>query len=157
MADPIPFRKNTKAKPFEDYLASEKLSFFEKRVVGGPSDTVAFVTALPAGPFRIPAAVITDASIYTVIRCHLGDRFVGATDEAEFLEYLRQLNARHACFKYAVNEEGGLYLDVCLPSRENDFDPELIRFVLNLIVHHLQDTYPEIRKWLSLSEGSGQK
>lgn len=81
MAESIPFRKNTKEGRFDAYLAQEHLHFFHKRAVRGEADTVVYVTALPVGTYRLLAAVITDNSIYTTVRCHLGDRQPGAADE----------------------------------------------------------------------------
>lgn len=149
MADPIPFLKNQKTRMLDAYFAQEKLNFFHKRALGNDTDTVIYITAIPAGDYRLLAAVITDNSIYTIVRCHLGDRTPGAADEADFLEFLRSLNARHAFFKYAMNADGGLYLDVCLAARDDHFDPAMIRMTLNLLVYHMQETYPEIVKWLA--------
>lgn len=149
MADAIPFRKNEKEKLFDAYLAKENLNFFHKRALHNESDTVIYITAIPAGDYRLLCAVMTDNSIYTIVRCHLGDRVPSAADEPAFLEFLRSLNARHAFFKYAMNEEGGLYLDVCLSARDDHFDPAMIRMTLNLIVYHMQETYPSIVTWLA--------
>lgn len=150
MAESIPFRKNTKEERFDAYLAQEHLHFFHKRAVRGEADMVVYVTALPVGTYRLLAAVITDNSIYTTVRCHLGDRQPGAADEKEFLEFLRSLNAHHAFFKYAMNEEGGLYADICLPARDDHFDPAMVRMTLNLLVYHLGESYKDIVKWLSV-------
>lgn len=148
--------KNEKVKLLDDYFAKEHLNFFHKRVTGNASDTVVYITAIPAGAYKLLAAVITDNSIYTIVRCHLGDRIPGAADEAQFLEYLRNLNAHHAFFKYAMNQDGGLYLDVCLTARDDHFDPEMVRTTLNLLVYHMQESYGDIVRWL-LKPGDAEK
>jgi len=141
-------RKNENAPILERYFKKENLNFFHKRILGGEADTVLFITALPAGQYRLLTAVITDNSIYTIVRCRLGNRIPQLPGYDRYLEFLRGLNAAHAFFKYASNEDGDLYLDVCLPAAPAHFDPEMIRTTLNLLVFHLQDTYTEILKWI---------
>lgn len=143
-----PSRTNENARRFEAYLEQEGLRFFHKREIHDEADTIVYITALPAGAYRLLTAVITDNSIYTVVRCHLGSRAVSSPNAGAFLEFLRAQNAAHAFFKYAQNQDGDLYLDVCLPASPRHFDPEMIRTTLNLLVCHLQDTYAALLRWL---------
>ena len=153
MASTIPFNGQTQDKPnkkapmLDAYFKKEGLDFFQRKDVPGSDHAVVHLTALPAGSHRLMAAVITDNSIYTVIRCQLGTRTPRMGD-ASFYEYLRKLNAQHAFFKYAINEDGALFLDVCLPASDDHFDPAMIRTTLNLIVFHLKDTYSALLPWL---------
>lgn len=160
MASTIPFngqpqdKPNKKAPMLDAYFEKEGLNFFQKREVPGPDHTVVHLTALPTGKHRLMAAIITDNSVYTVIRCELGKRTPRMGD-ASFWEYLRRTNAAHAFFKYAVNGDGTLFLDVCLPAADDHFDPAMVRTAMNLIVFHLQDTYEDVLKWLDAPGDAG--
>lgn len=65
--------KNRKADLFEKYMKKEGLNFFRRQDSHDSYDTVVFMTAIPAGEHhKLVAAVITDNSMYTLLRVHLG-------------------------------------------------------------------------------------
>ncbi len=140
---------NPKAAALDAYFQKEGLTFFQKHEIGDDVDTVSFVTALPIGPYRLLTGVITDTSIFTVIRVGVGKRFTNFPGNDCFLDFLRKQNANHALFKYTQAESGEVYLDVCLPAASAHFDPQIIRTMLNLLVMHLEEVYPEFLKWLT--------
>ncbi len=115
-------RKNNKAPLLDAYFEKEGLHFFQKRPLGDGEDTAVYLTAIPAAGHRLLTAVLTDSSIYANIRCHLGGRAWGKADDGAYLEFLRKLNAAHAFFKYAANQQGGLYVDICIPARDDHFE-----------------------------------
>lgn len=141
-------RKNNKAPLLDAYFEKEGLHFFQKRPLGDGEDTAVYLTAIPAAGHRLLTAVLTDSSIYANIRCHLGRRAWGKADDGAYLEFLRKLNAAHAFFKYAANQQGGLYVDICIPARDDHFEPAMIRTAMNLLVYHLGEEYASILPWL---------
>lgn len=143
-----PTRKNEKAPKLDAYFKKEGLDIFHKSALNDAADTILFLSAIPAGTHRLLCAIITDCTVYTVVRCQLGSRIPHMPGEDRFLEFIRRLNAEHALFKYAMNETGTVYLDVCLPASAEHFDPEMVRTTMNLLVYHLKDTYDEMLKWL---------
>ncbi len=65
--------KNLKADAFEKYMKAEGLNFFRRQDVHDSFDTVIFMTALPAGAsHKVVTAVITNNSMYLLVRVHLG-------------------------------------------------------------------------------------
>ena len=140
---------NPKAKILDEYFQKEHLTFFRKHEIGDEADTVSFVTALPVGDARLLTGVITDTSIFTVVRVELGTRKPDPFTKDSFLDFLRRQNAAHALFKYAWNENGKIYLDVCLPAENDKFDPQMIRTTLNLLGYHLGEVYSEFLKWIT--------
>lgn len=151
MAETINFNpgKNVKADIFETYMKENDLNFFQRKDVHDAKDTVAFITAIPAGDkHRLVAAVLTDNSMYTLIRIHLGIAPVGPARKT-FVRFLGQLNAAHSIFKYSIAEDNNTFLDICITTRPSSFDPEVIRTSLNLIVFHLKDNYEDIARRLS--------
>lgn len=90
--------------------------------------------------------IITDSTIYTIIRVQVGAGLVKEDNHVKFGEYLNGLNRSYKVFKYVVAENGAVFLDACLPSTNESFDPEVVRVVLDVIVDHLNQEYKNIMK-----------
>ena len=141
-------RKNLKADAFEAYVNKEGINFFRRQDAHDSYDTVVFMTAIPAGEHhKLVAAVITDNSMYTLIRIHLGTCPKGPARKT-FMDFLNGLNGRHAIVKYTVGSDENVFLDVCVTSRPDRFDPVVIRTTLDLLVFHLKDVYDDIARRL---------
>lgn len=93
--------KNVKAGIFEKYMKDNDLNFFQRRDTHDEKDSVAFITAIPAGSHRLVAAVITDNSMYTLLRIHLGVAPAGPARKT-FIRFLEQLNAAHSISSTAL-------------------------------------------------------
>lgn len=156
MADnitPFPTRgnhkKNLKADAFEAYVKKEGINFFRRQDAHDSYDTVVFMTAIPAGEHhKLVAAVITDNSMYTLVRIHLGTCAKGPARKT-FMKFLNDLNARHAIVKYSVGTDENVFLDVCITSRPGTFDPSVVRVTLDLLVFHLKEYYDDIARRLA--------
>lgn len=150
-------RKNYKADAFEKYLNQEGINFFRRTDAPDKSDTTVFMTGLSAGEnHRVVCAVITDSSMYTLIRIHLG---IAPTGEkrAALLGFLQTLNARSTFGKYFIDAEHNVFLDICIISRPTTIDPYTIRFSLDLAIQLLQEGYgtliPYLEKTSDQSDG----
>ena len=148
MGDTFNPGKNLKADIFENYMKKENLNFFQRRDTHDHMDTVAFITAVPGGDkHRLVAAVLTNNSMYTVLRVHLGLAPAGPAYKT-FLDFLNKYNREHSFFKYIVTEDKNAFLDVCITSRPDRLDCEVIRTTLNLIIYHLKENYEDIARRL---------
>lgn len=156
MAETIPFpqqgkpRKNLKADKFDAYMKQEGLTFFRRQEAHDSYDTIVFMTALPAGKqtvHRLVCAVITDNSMYTLIRVHLGTAPKGPARDT-FIAYLNNENAHHAIVKYSIGSDENVFLDVCIVARDENFDPTVVRDSLDLLVYHLGEEYDNIARRL---------
>ena len=116
-------RINLKAAKFQKYLDDNKLTFFRRDASNDEADT-----------------------IYTIIRVQVGAGLVKEDNHVKFGEYLNGLNRSYKVFKYVVAENGAVFLDACLPSTNESFDPEVVRVVLDVIVDHLNQEYKNIMK-----------
>ena len=142
-------RKNQKADIFEKYMKDHNLNFFRRRDAHDSFDTVVFMTAIPAGSkHKLVVAVITDNSMYTLIRTHLGTVPRGPARKT-FMDYINNLNTEHAIVKYSVGDDENVFLDTTVTSRVENFDPEIIRTLLDLIVYHLHETYDDLARRLN--------
>lgn len=153
MAETIPFpqgnrKKNLKADIFDNYTKAKGLNFFKRRDVHDSYDTSVFMTAIPAGKHhKLVAAVITDNSMYILLRVHLGTAPKGPARKT-FMAFLNHLNAHHAIMKYVVGSDDNVFLDVTTTTRAEKFDPEVVRITLDMIIYHLGEVYDDIARRL---------
>ena len=139
-------RVNLKAKKFEAYIQKNNMNFFNKNEVHDEADTVVFQSNIKVEGQTIPMGIITDNTIYTIIRVQVGSQLVKESNKAKFLEYINKLNRSYKVFKSVAAEDGSLFLDACLPSTNDSFDAEIVRVVLDVVVDHLNTEYKNIMK-----------
>ena len=139
-------RVNLKAKKFEAYIQKNNMNFFNKNEVHDEADTVVFQSNIKVEGQTIPMGIITDNTIYTIIRVQVGSQLVKDSNKAKFLEYLNTLNRSYKVFKYVAADDGSIFLDCCLPSTNDSFDQEIVRVVLDVVVDHLNSEYKNIMK-----------
>lgn len=139
-------RVNLKAQKFEAYIQKNNMNFFNKNEVHDEADTVVFQSNIKVEGQTIPMGIITDNTIYTIIRVQVGSQLVKEGNKAKFLDYLNSLNRSYKVFKYVAADDGSIFLDGCLPSTNDSFDPEIVRVVLDVVVDHLNSEYKNIMK-----------
>lgn len=139
-------RVNLKAAKFQKYLDDNKLTFFRRDASNDEADTIVFQSNIQVEGQILPVIIITDSTIYTIIRVQVGAGLVKEDNHVKFGEYLNGLNRSYKVFKYVVAENGAVFLDACLPSTNESFDPEVVRVVLDVIVDHLNQEYKNIMK-----------
>ena len=139
-------RINLKAQKFEAYTQANKMDFFVKNEMKDDADTVVFQSNLKVEGQTIPLGIITDNTIYTIIRVQIGSQLLKDENKLALLEYLNQLNRSYKVFKYVAAEDGSIFLDACLPSTNESFDAEIVRVILDVIVDHLNNEYKNIMK-----------
>ena len=104
-------------------MKKEGLNFFRRQETHDSYDTIVFMTAIPAGKHhKLVAAVITDNSMYTLLRVHLGTAPKGPARKT-FMAFLNDLNAHHAILKYSIDSDENVFLDVTFTTRPENFDP----------------------------------
>ena len=139
-------RVNLKAAKFEKYTKDNNMNFFVKKEMHDEADTVIFQSNIKVEGQTLPMGIITDNTIYTIIRVQVGSQLVKESNKAKFLEYINKLNRSYKVFKYVAAEDGSLFLDACLPSTNDSFDAEIVRVVLDVVVDHLNTEYKNIMK-----------
>lgn len=145
-------RINLKAQKFEKYTQDHQLNFFNKVEVKNDkgerdaAETTVFQSNIRVEGQTVPVGIITDNTIYTIVRVQVGSGLVKESNKNKFLEYLNTLNRSYKVFKYVAAEDGSVFLDACLPSTNDSFDPEVVKVVLDVIVDHLNHEYKNIMK-----------
>lgn len=135
-----------KAQKFQQFLDENKIKAFASEVAGGELQSVVFRSRMEVAGQELPTAVVIDSSIYTMVRVQIIGGMIKADNRAGVLDHINRLNGQYKVFKYFVTDGGDLCLDSCLPFTEENFDGEMIRTVINVILQHLTEEYPALMR-----------
>ena len=138
---------NKKAQIFQEYLQEKNITCFQVQEV--PDDalnTVVFRSCIEVEGQQLPTLVITDSSIYTMIRVRVANAALKENNETELLKAIGKLNSHYKIFKYYFAEDGALILDSYLLEKPEELDGDMVYTVLDIIVKHLLAEYKNIMK-----------
>ena len=138
---------NKKAQIFQEYLQEKNITCFQVQEV--PNDelnTVVFRSSIEVEGQQLPTLVITDSSIYTMIRVRVANAALKEGNETELLTAIGKLNSHYKIFKYYFAEDGALILDSYLLEKPEELDGDMVYTVLDIIVKHLLAEYKNIMK-----------
>lgn len=138
---------NKKAQIFQEYLQEKNITCFQVQEV--PNDelnTVVFRSSIEVEGQQLPTLVITDSSIYTMIRVRVVNAALKEGNETELLKAIGKLNSHYKIFKYYFAEDGALILDSYLLEKPEELDGDMVYTVLDIIVKHLLAEYKNIMK-----------
>lgn len=139
---------NAKAQKFTEFLKAINLdSIFQVREVpNADGNPVAYSTAMEVDKQNLPFLLVIDDSIYTMIQVRVAGQIVKPEKRPAVVEYLNGLNENYKVFKYYVSAEGDIVIESCLVFTDDNFAPELIHAVINVILQHLNEEYSKIMK-----------
>lgn len=137
---------SSKAKKFEDFFKKNNIECFQKEEVKDELKTVVFRSFMEIEGQHLPTIVITDSSIYSIVRVQIAAKLLKDDSFQKVLTYLNNLNREYKVFKYYVTEDGDLYLDSCIVSTESNFDAEIVYTTIDVILKHLLEQYPILMK-----------
>ena len=138
---------NKKAQIFQEYLQEKNITCFQVQEV--PNDelnTVVFRSSIEVEGQQLPTLVITDSSIYTMIRVRVANAALKEGNETELLKAIGKLNSHYKIFKYYFAGDGALILDSYLLEKPEELDGDMVYTVLDIIVKHLLAEYKNIMK-----------
>jgi hypothetical protein len=110
------------------------------------NNTVVFRTHVSVNGQQLPSAVITDNSIFTMIRVQISPQSLTTENEPALSKMLNLENAKYKPFKLFFNEKGDLMLDVCLITKDSMDNAEEVFLMYNLIINYLNESYRTIMK-----------
>lgn len=131
-----------KAEKFDKFLEEKEIKCFQKEEINDELGTVVYRSFMEVEGQNLPIIVITDNSIYTMVRVQIAAKVVKNHNPEKVLEYVNELNRQYKVFKYFVTEDGDLCLDSCLPSSGENFDGELVYTIIDVLLKHLVEHYP---------------
>ena len=138
---------NKKAQLFQEYLQEKNINCFQVQEV--PEDalnTVVFRSTIEVEGQQLPTLVITDSSIYTMIRVRVANQALKEGNEEALIKAINKINAQYKIFKYYFAEDGALILDSYLLEKPEELDGDMVYTVLDIIVKHLLAEYKNIMK-----------
>lgn len=133
---------NEKAKKFYNFLTENKIGYFKSEIYNDEVHTVVFRTELPVQGQQLPLLLLTDDSIYTMIKILVVPK-AAEQKKAVISEKINALNLQFKIFKYALTAEGDIVIDISLPSVAEKFDERLVMSAIDIAYKHLEVTYPE--------------
>ena len=138
---------NKKAQIFQEYLQEKNINCFQVQEV--PEDalnTVVFRSSIEVEGQQLPTLVITDSSIYTMIRVRVANQALKESNEEALIKAINKINGQYKIFKYYFAEDGALILDSYLLEKPEELDGDMVYTVLDIIVKHLLAEYKNIMK-----------
>lgn len=138
--------KNLKYKKFKEYLKKNNINYFAEEELHNEAQTYIFKSTVNIAGRYLPAAIITDHTMYIIIRIQVGKQLANPKNKEAFHKYINTLNKNYKVFKYVLAYDGSLYLDAVVPATNYSFDPQIIMTILDVIVYHLREEYDKIMK-----------
>ncbi len=135
---------NVKAEKFDKMLQENKIECFQKQELTDELHTVLYRSSMEIEGVMLPVIVIIDDSIYTIFRTLINSKGVNENNRPAVEKLLNTLNATYKAFKYILTEAGEIILDTCLPSSNDNFDPNLIRVMIDVAIKNLNENYRKV-------------
>ena len=107
--------------------------------------TVVYRGTLDAVGTQFQVIVVLDDSIYGLLRIVLTPSAIDEESIDSVLRYLNELNYTFKSFKYYLDQDNRIYLDVSFPSTAEEFNPELVVYMtVEVVLPHLKEYYPKL-------------
>ena len=136
----------SKAEIFKSFLEENKIDFFNVEEKNDEFNAVIFRTEINLKGQMLPLLVLTDDSVYTLIKIRVVAYASKESNQNRLLAYMDKLNASYKAFKYSLNVDGDVVLDISLLSDRAFFDTNIVMGMINQAVTHLEEVYPEFMK-----------
>ena len=138
---------NKNAEAFKNYLDEKKIEVFTVEETPDDAQETAFFRShiIVAGQ-QLPTIVVTDKSIFTVIRVQIAPQVLTDKNKAALLEFVNGENLKYKPFKLYFNANGTLLLDLCLTKDDDDLKGDTIYLLFDVIINYLNDNYQKMMK-----------
>ena len=137
---------NKKAEAFEGYLKEKDIKVFEMEELEGDSQhTAVFRSHITVEGQQLPTIVITDDSIFTMVRVQIAPKALSEENQLELLKMVNEESAGYKPFKLYLNKDGDLMMDVCLVI-EGELKGDTIYAMFALIIDYLNNNYRNFMK-----------
>lgn len=137
---------NTKAEKFNKFLEEKNITCFQTQEVEGDMHPVVYRSFMEVNGQNLPTMLVIDDSIYVMLQVRVGAGLVKEANKAAVLEHLNSLNENYKVFKYYVADNGDIVIESCIPTTDDDFVPEMVHAVIDVVLKHLNDEYPKLMK-----------
>ncbi len=145
---------NPKAEKFSSMLKENKISVFAEEHLKDELHTSLFRSGMEIEGQRLPIVVIIDDSIFVICRILVAGKCINEANRAGVNDFLNKLNASYKSFKYFVTEGGEIVMDICLPTTVEQFEPNMVRALIDLSIKNWEENYRPLMKIVWGAEAS---
>ena len=137
---------NLKATKFTNFINERNTNAFQIQEIDGDMHPVVYRSAMEVGGQNLPTMLVIDDSIYVMLQVRVGAGLVKESNKAAVMEHMNSLNENYKVFKYYANENGDIVIESCIPTTDEEFMPELVHAVIDVVLKHLNEEYPKLMK-----------
>ena len=137
---------NLKAQKFTNFINERDINVFQMQELDGDMHPVVYRSAMEVGGQNLPTMLVIDESIYVMLQVRVGAGLVKESNKAAVMEHMNSLNENYKVFKYYANENGDIVIESCIPTTDEEFMPELVHAVIDVVLKHLNEEYPKLMK-----------
>ena len=137
---------NLKATKFTNFINERNINVFQMQEIDGDMHPVVYRSAMEVGGQNLPTMLVIDDSIYVMLQVRVGAGLVKESNKAAVMEHMNSLNENYKVFKYYANENGDIVIEICIPTTDEEFMPELVHAVIDVVLKHLNEEYPKLMK-----------
>ena len=137
---------NLKATKFTNFINERNINVFQMQEIDGDMHPVVYRSAMEVGGKNLPTMLVIDDSIYVMLQVRVGAGLVKESNKAAVMEHMNSLNENYKVFKYYANENGDIVIESCIPTTDEEFMPELVHAVIDVVLKHLNEEYPKLMK-----------
>lgn len=138
---------NKNAEAFQKYLDEKKIEVFAvEETPDDAQETAVFRSHIIVAGQQLPTIVVTDKSIFTIIRVQIAPQVLKAENKAALLEFVNAENLKYKPFKLYFNANGTLLLDLCLTNADDQLSGDTVYLIFDVIINYLNESYQEIMK-----------
>ena len=137
---------NLKATKFTNFINERNINVFQMQEIDGDMHPVVYRSAMEVGGQNLPTMLVIDESIYVMLQVRVGAGLVKDSNRAAVMAHMNTLNENYKVFKYYANENGDIVIESCIPTTDEEFMPELVHAVIDVVLKHLNEEYPKLMK-----------
>ena len=139
---------NKNAEAFKKYLDEKKIEVFEvEETPDDAQETTVFRSHIIVAGQQLPTIVVTDKSIFTVIRVQIAPQVLTEKNKTALLDFVNAENLKYKPFKLYFNASGALLLDLCLTNAADaELSGDTVYLLFDVIINYLNDNYQAIMK-----------
>ena len=138
---------NKNAQAFKNYLDEKKIEVFElEETEGDAQETAVFRSHIIVAGQQLPTIVVTDKSIFSIIRVQIAPQVLNDDNKAALLAFVNEENTKYKPFKLYFNANGALLLDLCLTNAQDELSGDTVYLIFDVIINYLNDNYQSMMK-----------
>ena len=137
---------NLKAQKFSNFINERNINVFQIQDLEGDMHPVVYRSAMEVGGQNLPTMLVIDDSIYVMLQVRVGAGLVKDSNRAAVMAHMNSLNENYKVLKYYGNENDDIVIESCIPTTDEEFMPELVHAVIDVVLKHLNEEYPKLMK-----------